>query len=292
MRRRRRAQYLSILTVKSMTSSGDMLQAAFEPQAVEELCSMIHSVVDSNIEKLLSEGKKQQSVDLMEHFASKIPTEIIFHMLGIPDDEVEDLAKDIEVRHSTSRNAAETSNDNLQGRVQKLVEQRIDNLQDDLVSKPVKEQYQQGNLSKEDIVNLAFLVLIAGNAAYLNSIGLGFITLLQHPNQLVGFKKDESLALAVVNELLRFNTVSTLNSHRATKRPPRLGNQQIEENTGVICFVQSGDRDRLDANETDPESFDPRLSFAVHLASYRCGRYSLSDAGERVLVMLKAKYGS
>jgi hypothetical protein len=44
----------------------------------------------------------------MEHFASKVPTEIIFPILGIPDVEVEDLAKDSEVRYNTSRNTAPT----------------------------------------------------------------------------------------------------------------------------------------------------------------------------------------
>jgi len=48
-------------------------------------------------------------------------------MLGIPYNKVEDLAKDSEVRYSTSRNAAKTSNKNLQTRMQKLVEQRINN---------------------------------------------------------------------------------------------------------------------------------------------------------------------
>jgi nitric oxide reductase len=78
--------------------------------------------------------------------------------------------------------------------MKKLVEQRIDNPQNVLLSKLVEEQYQQGRLSKEDIVNLAFLVLTAGNAALLNSLGLGVITLLQHPNQLAEFKRDDSLA--------------------------------------------------------------------------------------------------
>lgn len=234
----------------------NMLQAAFDPEAVEELRPMMQSVVNRNIDKLIYEGNKKQPVDLMEHFANKVPTEIIFSMLGIPEDEVEELAKDSEVRHSTSRNAAETSNENLQSRMKKLVDQRIDDPQDDLVSKLVKEQYQQGKLSKEDIVNLAFLVLTAGNAALLNSIGLGVITLLQHPDQLTEFKGDPSLAPAVVNELLRYNTVSALNSRRVTKQDVIIGGKDIKKNTGVICSVQSGDRDRLDDKEPDAETFD------------------------------------
>jgi len=128
------------------------------------------------------------------------------------------------------------------------------------------------------------LILTAGNAALLNSIGLGVITLLQHPDQLAEFKRDDSSAPTVVNELLRFNTVSALNSRHATKKLVRIGTQQIEENIGVICSVQSGDRDRL-GDETDPESFDlhqkrdPRSVLAFGYGPHRCQAETLSRVG-------------
>ena len=260
----------------------NMLQDAFTPEAVEKLRPMMQTVVNRCIDKLIARGKKGQPVDLMGHFAANVPTEIIFQLLGIPEDEVEDLAKDKEVQHSTSRNAAETSNKNLQDRMRKLVEQRIDTPQDDLVSKLVKEQYTHRRLSKEDIINLAFLLLTAGNAALLNSIGLGVITLLSHPDQLAKFKKDLSLAPVVVNELLRFNTASALNSRRATKQGVTVRDKRIPKDTGVICSVQSGDRDRLNENEPDPESFDfhrkrdPKSVLGFGYGPHRCLAETLS----------------
>jgi len=45
-----------------------------------------------------------------------------------------------------------------------LVEEKIKNPADDLISKLVQEQLLTGQLAKEDVVQIAFLMLVAGNA--------------------------------------------------------------------------------------------------------------------------------
>ncbi|KAF2150809.1 cytochrome P450 [Myriangium duriaei CBS 260.36] len=257
-------------------SQRDMIQAAFDPEAVRKLRPMMQNIVDRNIDKLVQKGKDSQPVDFMANFANLVPTEVIFEMLGVPKDQAEDLAKDEEVRHSTSRNAAESSNKHLQDSMQALVKQRIDKPEDDLISKLVVEQLKPGNLTEEDVVNLALLVLTAGNAAMLSSIGLGIITLLSHPEQLEELKKDPSIVSSVVNELLRYNTTSALNSRRATNEDITIHGQHIPKDTGVICSVQSADRDRLDPKEPDPETFnihrnrDPDKVLGFGYGPHRC----------------------
>ncbi len=154
------------------------------------------------------------------------------------------LSHDEEVRTSTSRDAAETSNQNLQSYMQALVEKRIRQPQDDLISKLVVEQYKPGYIDKEDVCNLAFLVLVAGNAALINSIALGVITLLEHPAQLAELKANPSLGPQVAREVTRYHTVSALNSRRVAKEDMVIGDKLIRKGEGVICSVQSADRDQ------------------------------------------------
>jgi fungal nitric oxide reductase len=45
-----------------------------------------------------------------------------------------------------------------------LVEEKIKNPAGDLISKLVQEQLLTGQLAKEDVVQIAFLMLVAGNA--------------------------------------------------------------------------------------------------------------------------------
>jgi nitric oxide reductase len=53
-----------------------------------------------------------------------------------------------------------------------LVDKRMQEPKDDLISKLVVEQVKPGHLAKEDAVQTAFLLLVAGNATMVNMIGL------------------------------------------------------------------------------------------------------------------------
>lgn len=54
----------------------------------------------------------------------------------------------------------------------KLVDQRIQEPKDDLISKLVVEQVKPGNIERADAVQIAFLLLVAGNATMVNMIAL------------------------------------------------------------------------------------------------------------------------
>lgn len=239
----------------------NMLEPAFTPEAVEKLRPMMQRTVDSVLDKMISEGCKEP-VDLVDKFCTPIPTQIVYRILGVPEEDIEGLSHDSEIRSSTSRNAAETSNHNLQEYMHKLVDKRIEKPENDLISKLVVEQYKPGHLEKEDVGNLAFLVLVAGNAALINSIALGVLTLQQHPAQLDELKKDPSLAPKAVNEILRYHTASALNSRRVAKEDIKIGGQHIQQGEGVICSVQSADRD--EAFYDHPDNFDIHRSQATN----------------------------
>lgn len=74
-------------------------------------------------------------------------------------------------------------------------------------------------------MNQAYLVLLAGNAALINSIALGIFTLLQHPDQLKELKQKPDIAPRVVNEMLGYNTASAQNSRRAALEESNIGGE-------------------------------------------------------------------
>lgn len=53
-----------------------------------------------------------------------------------------------------------------------LVDKRMQEPKDDLISQLVTEQVKPGTISKEDAVQTAFLLLVAGNATTINMISL------------------------------------------------------------------------------------------------------------------------
>lgn len=72
-----------------------------------------------------------------------------------------------------------TDNDKIRGLLDyltKLVDQRTQEPKDDLISKLVVEQVRLGNIGKADAVQIAFLLLVAGNATMVNMIALVWAT--------------------------------------------------------------------------------------------------------------------
>lgn len=204
-----------------------MLEPWFTEEAVNKMKPLIQKIVDQHLDRMIATygDYLEKPVDLIQEFAALVPTEVVYRILGVPDDDIPTLIQDSEARTSTSRNAAESSNNSLQQYMSKMVDERMSQSRNDLISDLVENQLKQGHLEKEDVVNLAFLVLVAGNAALINSIALGVITLLQHPQQLEELRKNAMIAPRVVNELLRYHTASALNSRRAARADVEIGGQ-------------------------------------------------------------------
>lgn len=230
------------------------IQPFFEKEAIDKLRPFIQSIVDRTLDQMIAEGCSSP-VDLIHKFAAPIPTLTVYHTLGIPEEDIEKLAYDSEVRNSTSRNAAENSNTNLQGYIKELTERKMVDPGDDLISELIN-QYNQGIGNLSDISSLAYLVLVAGNAAVINTIALGILTLQQHPSQLSELIANPDLAPQVVNEICRYHTASALNCRRVALKDMKIGGQKIKKGEGVICAVQAADRDEDFFTDPDAETFN------------------------------------
>ncbi|KAK8085411.1 cytochrome P450 monooxygenase 55A1 [Apiospora hydei] len=260
-----------------------MLEGEFTPETVERkwrpvMEEVVDAVLDEFVAKGEQTGNEGKPVDLVKEFAVHAPTRIIYRALGVPAADVARLSRDSEIRNSTSRNAAETANLELQKYIAGLVKQKMEHPggNDDIISKLVTEQLKPGHLTEDQVTTLAFLVLTAGNAALINSIALGVLTLLQHPDQLADFKKrPEELAPQLVTEITRYHTASGLNSRRAVKEDLVIGGQLFKRGEGVICAVQAANRDG--DKFQNPDRFDihrpgmrPEKTLGFGFGPHRC----------------------
>ncbi|KAK8044167.1 cytochrome P450 55A1 [Apiospora rasikravindrae] len=257
-----------------------MLEDEFTPETVERKWRpVMEEVVDAVLDEFVAKGERagDEPIDLVKEFAVHAPTRIIYRALGVPAADVVRLSRDSEIRNSTSRNAAETANLELQKYIGGLVKQKMQRPDSgDIISRLVTEQLKPGHLTEDQVTTLAFLVLTAGNAALINSISLGVLTLLQHPDQLADFKKrPEELAPQLVTEITRYHTASGLNSRRAVKQDIVIGGQLLKMGEGVICAVQAANRDG--EKFADPDKFDihrpgmrPEDTLGFGFGAHRC----------------------
>jgi nitric oxide reductase len=243
-----------------------MVNAMFTREHVESLRPQIQEIVDVCIHTMVAKGCKEP-VDLVENFSLIVPCQVIYRLLGIPDKDMGFLSSCNAVRTSgsaTSKEAANASKE-LTDYVSQLVSSKENEPTEDLISKLIVEQLRPGHLMHQDVVQISFLLLVAGNATMVNMITLGVVTMLQHPAQLDELKNDRSLTNNMVEELLRYHTASALATRRVAKEDIRLGGKVIKTGDGVIASNQSGNRDETifkEANRFDIHRVPgPQLGF-------------------------------
>lgn len=233
----------------------DMVEPLFVKEKVDSLKPYIQKTVNDLVEAMI-EGGCDEPVDLIEKFALPVPSYIIYTILGVPFEDLEYLTQQNAIRSNGSGTAQEAAaaNQELLNYLFDLVDKRTAEPKDDLIGKLVVEQLNLGNIEKSDAVQIAFLLLVAGNATMVNMIALGVVTLMRHPDQLEELKADPSLARDFVNELCRYHTGSSLAMKRVAKVDIELGGQIIRAGEGIIAANQSANRD--EDIFPDPDKFN------------------------------------
>ncbi|KAK4184186.1 putative cytochrome P450 B-class [Podospora australis] len=223
-----------------------MVESSFTKEHIDTLKPLIQATVDDLLDKMKEKGCSSGPVDLIENFALPVPSYMIYAILGVSFGDLEFLTRQNAVRtngSSTAREASAAAQELLRY-LTKLVEKRLEDPKDDLVSRLVTEHVKPGTLSQADAVQMAFLLLVAGNATMVNMIALGVVTLFQNPSQLAELKADPTRwAAPFVEELCRFHTASAMAMKRTAKEDIKIGGKIIRAGEGIIASNQSANRD-------------------------------------------------
>ncbi|KAF9871353.1 cytochrome p450 55a3 [Colletotrichum karsti] len=260
-----------------------MVEPLFVKGHVETMKPYIQKTVEQLLDQMIQKGCKEP-VDLIESFALPVPSYIIYTILGVPFEDLEYLTQQNAIRTNGSGTAlqAQAANQELLDYLANLVEKRSESPKDDLISKLVVEQLKPGHIEKSDAVQIAFLLLVAGNATMVNMIALGVIELIRNPSQLAELKADPSLAKAFVEELCRYHTGSSMAMKRVAKEDIVLGGQTIKAGEGIIAANASGNRD--EEVFTNPDVFDmhrtpdPNHALGFGFGPHRCVAEPLARA--------------
>lgn len=240
-----------------------MVEHVFIKQHIDSMHPQIQETVDSLLNNIANDGGSEP-FDLVEKFALPVPSYVrletpnlrmtwltspsktIYSILGVPLADLPMLTNFAAIRSNGSGTATEASNANaaLLSYMGDLVTARLAEPKSDLISLLVTEQLLTGHLTREDVVQIVFLLLVAGNATMVSMIALGVVTLLQHPAQLEELKRDpQKWAAPFVEELCRFHTASALATKRVAKEDVVYGGKLIRAGEGIIAATQSGNRD-------------------------------------------------
>lgn len=208
-----------------------LLIPEFSVRRVRDMRPGIQEVVDGMIDAMLAKGSP---ADLVEDFGLAVPSLVICQLLGVPYEDREFFQ---------SRTRALLSGEGFEAAFE--IRQYLDDLftrdpGDDLIGR----LYKGGQLTHDEIVGTAFLLLVAGHETTANMIPLGVLSLLRRPGQLARLRENPDLWPMAVEELLRYHSiVDWVAFDRVATEDQEIGGQHVRKGEGIYVLGASANRD-------------------------------------------------
>ncbi|GAB2470374.1 cytochrome P450 family protein [Streptomyces incanus] len=233
----------------------------FTPGRIAGLRPRIEAVA----RELLAELPEQGTADLVSGYALPLPVTVICEVLGVPvADRTAFHTWSNELVMPTSEEAAAGSADALTGYLTELIAEKTRAPDDSLLAAlaaaaadtsagPLPEP-GAGGLTSEELLGMAFLLLVAGHETTVNLISATLHSLLTHPDQLARLRADPSLTGGAVEESLRYNSPVHAGAFRFAAEPLNLAGTHIDAGDAVLVSLAAASLDPLAF--PDPDRFD------------------------------------
>jgi cytochrome P450 len=237
----------------------------FTPRRVEELAPRIQRTTDTLLDRMLAAPDGR--ANLVEALSFPLPITVICELLGVPDLDRESFrtwstdalgASDPEVRKLAAASMARY--------IAELVNGKRQSPGEDLMSALIHGSDDDGDrLSPDELLGMAWLLLVAGYETTVNLISNGVLALLTHPEQLAALRADLSLIDDAVEEMLRYDGPLETPTFRFTTEPVTIGDTVIPGG-GELVLVAMADANRDPARFPSPDRFDISRDARGHVA--------------------------
>ena len=238
-----------------------MLTPEFTIRRIKRLEPRITEIVTEHLDAMEAAGPP---ADLVEHFALPIPSLVICELLGVPYDDRADFQDRSARQLDLSLPIPERLELQRQGReyMHSLVAARPQPPGEDILGMLIREHGDE--LTDDELVGIAGLLLLAGHETTSNMLGLGTLALLRHPDQLAAVRDDPDAVGPAVEELLRWLSIVQTSIPRITTTDVEVAGVPIPAGQLVFASLPAGNRDPefIDA----PDALDIRRGAPGHLA--------------------------
>jgi cytochrome P450 len=217
-----------------------MLTPEFTIRRMKRLEPRIVEIVDDALDAMAQAGPP---IDLVENFALPIPSLVICELLGVPYDDREDFQRrsarqldfsiPIPDRLALQREA--------RAYMTTLVARARRQPGEDILGMLIREHGDE--LTDDELIGVAGLLLLAGHETTSNMLGLGVLALLRHPDQLAVVRDDPDAVGRAIEELLRWLSIVQTAIPRLTTTEVEVAGVTIPSGTLVFPSLPSGNRD-------------------------------------------------
>ncbi len=224
--------------------------------------------------RIVAAASHGDACDFLVDVAVELPLQAVAALMGVPAEDRHDLlswssttldheGRELGETNEAVASAAAAMADYGSG----LVAERRRNPGDDLLSVVAAAGVEGPDgrvrpLTDHELLMLFNLLVVAGSETTRNSIALGLVALLDHPDQLEDLRRDRSLMAGAVEEILRWTT-ATLYNRRTATRDAVVSGMAIPAGDKVTVWWPSANRD--ESVFDDPFRFDIRRAPNPHV---------------------------
>ena len=248
-----------------------LLLPVFSPRQMKALESRIREVADLLIDGFISDGKCEFVTD----FADQLPTIIFTEMMGLPVEEAPKFHawKNIllhghhdDVGGTLRAQAGEELNEYLS----LLLAERKQAPGDDIISTLSAAQIDGEGLTDDEILDMTYLLFIAGLDTVASSLGLNFLRFAQRADLRRRLASDPDVIPLAVEEMLRVESLVLCG--RTATQDVEIGGHLIREGDRVLVNTVSADRDPAVFDNPQEIDFDRGRSrhIAFGVGPHRC----------------------
>jgi cytochrome P450 len=230
-----------------------ILDPLFTPREMARREPTITALVNEMIDRFADRGE----CDFHAEFAVPLPCTVFLQLLGLPIEDLETFLvwKDGIIRpegaHSPEQHAAAAAPvaQQIYDYFEGAIEDHIANPRDDVLSALIGAEVEGRPLSREELLDICFLFLIAGLDTVTDSLDCFFVYLARHPQQRRLLVEQPDILPSAIEELLRWETPV-----------PGVARVAVQDIEVAGCPISKGERvsPLLGAANTDPAEFpDP-----------------------------------
>lgn len=271
-----------------------LVSRAFGPRTV----TRFGPVVRSTSARVLNEISPWGSADFVRDFAMRVPLEVLGELMGLPREDLPQLAKwtmrrspdySVPGGTGTSDSAATRALTELTDYLCRLFVERRRKPRHDLVSELLTYE-AKGQLGEADVLWFCLLLIGAGHETVRDALAGGVAALLKHRDQLVRLRNSPSLIDTAVEEILRW-TSPIIFFGRCVARDTILREMPLRTGQRVLMIYPSANRDEEVFAQAD--RFDigrqPNNHLAFGVGSHSCLGGTLARLQLRMIIPLVLK---
>lgn len=244
-----------------------LMKTVFSPETVAGQ----RGVVERSVTRLIDRLEDQESFDFISEFAFPLPAMVILDLLGLPEEDMEDLKTwsnkmQLFIGSATTSpekyDLAEEGAIRMASYFRDIITERERNPGNDLITHLLALREVDDALTEDEVIGTSMLFLFGGHETTTNLIGNGVRALLRHPEERQRLIDAPELIDSAVEEILRYDG-PTGASVRIVKNTHVLHGVELTAGERVFVMINAANHDPRAFK--DPEVFDITRSPNLHL---------------------------